>query len=73
MIVSHFPYGPTVFFSLHSVALRHDLPNASSSTVSEQYPHLIFEAFSSKLGKHLTFSIHYPRSVHFACALSYLT
>lgn len=51
MIVSHFPHGPTIFFSLHSVALRHDLPNANSSTVSEQYPHLIFEAFSSKLGK----------------------
>lgn len=50
LIVSHFPHGPTVYFSLHSVSLRHDLPNANSSTVSEQYPHLIFEAFSSKLG-----------------------
>ncbi|KIM22380.1 hypothetical protein M408DRAFT_290849 [Serendipita vermifera MAFF 305830] len=49
-IVSHFPHGPTVFFTLHNVALRHDLPSANSSTVSEQYPHLIFESFESKLG-----------------------
>jgi U3 small nucleolar ribonucleoprotein protein IMP4 len=50
MIVSHFPHGPTVYFTLHSVNLRHDLPSAHQSTVSEQYPHLIFENFSSKLG-----------------------
>ena len=50
MIVSHFPHGPTVYFTLHSVNLRHDLASAHQSTVSEQYPHLIFENFSSKLG-----------------------
>ncbi|KAI0921298.1 hypothetical protein AcW1_004682 [Taiwanofungus camphoratus] len=51
MIVSHFPHGPTVFFTLHSVILRHDIDSYKSSTVSEQYPHLIFENFSSKLGE----------------------
>ncbi|KAH7887841.1 Brix-domain-containing protein [Phlebopus sp. FC_14] len=50
MIVSHFPHGPTVYFTLHNVALRHDIGSYKSSTVSEQYPHLIFERFSSKLG-----------------------
>ncbi|KAL5488219.1 IMP4 [Sanghuangporus weigelae] len=51
MIVSHFPHGPTLFLSLHNVQLRHDIASYSESTVSEQYPHLIFENFSSKLGE----------------------
>ncbi|KAF8351552.1 anticodon-binding protein [Amanita rubescens] len=50
MIVSHFPHGPTVYFTLSNVLLRHDIGNYKDSTVSEQYPHLIFENFSSKLG-----------------------
>ncbi|GAC96357.1 hypothetical protein PHSY_003937 [Pseudozyma hubeiensis SY62] len=49
MVVSHFPHGPTLLFTLHNVVLRHEV-STSSSTVSEQYPHLIFENFSSKLG-----------------------
>jgi len=53
MIVSHFPHGPTVFFTLHNVNLRHDIASYKSSTVSEQYPHLIFENFSSKLGERI--------------------
>ncbi|OCH90717.1 Brix-domain-containing protein [Obba rivulosa] len=53
MIVSHFPHGPTVFFTLNNVALRHDIDSYKSSTVSEQYPHLIFENFSSKLGERI--------------------
>ncbi|KAJ7507696.1 Brix-domain-containing protein [Mycena galericulata] len=51
MIVSHFPHGPTVYFTLSNVSLRHDIGTYKSSTVSEQYPHLIFENFSSKLGE----------------------
>jgi len=51
MIVSHFPHGPTVYFTLNNVALRHDIGSYKSSTVSEQYPHLIFENFTSKLGE----------------------
>lgn len=50
MIVSHFPHGPTVHFTLHNIALRHDIGSYRSSTVSEQYPHLIFEQFTSNLG-----------------------
>ena len=49
--ISHLPHGPTASFSLHNVMLRHDLPNASRGTVSESYPHLIFENFSTRLGK----------------------
>ena len=51
LTISHLPHGPTASFSLHNVSLRHDLPNASKGTVSEQYPHLIFENFNSPLGK----------------------
>ncbi|SPO24798.1 probable IMP4 - component of the U3 small nucleolar ribonucleoprotein [Ustilago trichophora] len=50
MVVSHFPHGPTLLFTLHNVVLRHEVNAHSSSTVSEQYPHLIFENFNSKLG-----------------------
>ncbi|CAN9256699.1 unnamed protein product [Alternaria alternata] len=52
LTVSHFPLdGPTASFSLHNVVLRADIPNASRGTVSESYPHLIFEGFSTKLGQ----------------------
>jgi len=51
LIVSHFPHGPTVYFTLNNVALRHDISTYKNSTVSEQYPHLIFENFSSSLGE----------------------
>ncbi len=50
IIVSHFPYGPTAFFSLNNVVLRHDIPEAMDSKVSEAFPHLIFSNFSSRLG-----------------------
>ncbi|KAF8192486.1 anticodon-binding protein [Pholiota molesta] len=53
LIVSHFPHGPTVYFTLSNVALRHDISTYKNSTVSEQYPHLIFENFSSQLGERI--------------------
>ena len=48
MVVCHFPHGPTAYFSLHNVVLRHDIKDRG--TVSEAYPHLIFNKFTSKLG-----------------------
>jgi U3 small nucleolar ribonucleoprotein protein IMP4 len=59
MVVSHFPHGPTVLFTLHNVLLRHDVPSGSTSTVSEQYPHLIFDGFSSKLGSRIMSVLKY--------------
>lgn len=53
LIVSHFPYGPTVYFSLHNVVLRHDIRDKNQGTVSEAYPHLIFSNFSTKLGSRI--------------------
>ncbi|CCJ28728.1 unnamed protein product [Pneumocystis jirovecii] len=48
LIISHFPYGPTVSFTLHNVILRHDIPNIGN--VSESYPRLIMLNLTSKLG-----------------------
>ncbi|KAH8893293.1 brix domain-containing protein [Thozetella sp. PMI_491] len=48
--ISHFPHGPTLSCSLHNVILRHSIPNSIRGTVSESYPHLIFEGFKSTLG-----------------------
>ncbi|ODN78399.1 hypothetical protein L202_04038 [Cryptococcus amylolentus CBS 6039] len=53
MIVSHLPHGPTISMTLHNVTLRHDV-SSNSSTVSEQYPQLIFDGFSTKLGERVT-------------------
>ena len=44
------PHGPTASFSLHNVVLRADIPGSARGTVSESYPHLIFENFTTKLG-----------------------
>lgn len=51
LTISHLPHGPTASFSLHNVLLRHDIPNASRGTVSESYPHLIFDGFTTPLGQ----------------------
>jgi U3 small nucleolar ribonucleoprotein protein IMP4 len=51
MTISHFPHGPTISFSLHNVVLRHDIPGSVRGTVSESYPHLIFDGFSTRLGE----------------------
>ncbi|CDR40161.1 CYFA0S04e04896g1_1 [Cyberlindnera fabianii] len=49
LTISHFPHGPTAFFTLHNVVLRHDILNSGNQ--SEAHPHLIFNNFTSKLGK----------------------
>ncbi|CCD25561.1 snoRNA-binding rRNA-processing protein IMP4 NDAI_0F02430 [Naumovozyma dairenensis CBS 421] len=49
LTVSHFPHGPTAYFSLHNVVLRHDILNAGNQ--SEVNPHLIFDNFTTDLGK----------------------
>jgi U3 small nucleolar ribonucleoprotein protein IMP4 len=51
LIISHFPYGPTAYFSLSNVVLRHDLPEVMEKKVSEVYPHLIFSNFTTKLAE----------------------
>lgn len=50
MVVCHLPYGPTAYFSLQNVVMRHDVKEFTS-TMSEQFPHLIFNNFSTPLGQ----------------------
>lgn len=48
MTVCHLPYGPTATFTLSGAVMRHDIEDCG--TMSEAYPHLIFENFNSALG-----------------------
>lgn len=51
-IVSHLPFGPTAYFSLLNVVTRHDIKDRKAvGTMSEAYPHLIFNNFSTKVGE----------------------
>jgi U3 small nucleolar ribonucleoprotein protein IMP4 len=52
MIVSHLPYGPTAYFQLSNVVMRHDLPKPG--TMSEAHPHLILHGFSTPLGERIS-------------------
>ena len=49
LVVSHMPFGPTAYFGLHNVVMRHDIP--SVAPISEAYPHLIFENLTTKIGR----------------------
>ncbi len=51
LVISHFPYGPTVSFTLHNVSLRHDIPDVGN--VSEAYPNIIIDKMDSKLGERI--------------------
>lgn len=49
LVICHLPYGPTAYFTMSGVIMRHDIPDIG--TMSEQYPHLIFHNFKTKLGE----------------------
>lgn len=49
LIVCHMPYGPTAFFNLSGVVMRHDIPDIGK--MSEQKPHLVFHNFKTKLAE----------------------
>lgn len=51
LIICHFPFGPTAYFQLTNVVMRHDIQGLG--TMSEAYPHLIFNNMDSKLGKRI--------------------
>lgn len=51
MIVSHLPYGPTAHFNLSNVVMRHDIPGVDK--MSEEYPQIMFDRFSSDLALRL--------------------
>lgn len=47
LIVCHLPFGPTAFFNISDVVMRHDIPDIGP--MSEQKPHLIFSNFKSPI------------------------
>jgi len=49
MVVCHLPFGPTAYFGMSNVVMRHDLPE-KPPTVSEANPHLVFHGFTAKTG-----------------------
>lgn len=57
LVVCHLPHGPTASFSLSGVVMRHDIPDAG--TMSEAYPHLIFENFKTPLGERVQSILKY--------------
>ncbi|KAG8227416.1 hypothetical protein J437_LFUL000425 [Ladona fulva] len=57
LIVCHLPYGPTAYFNLSGVIMRHDIPEIGN--MSEQYPHLIFHNLTTKLGRRVTSILKY--------------
>eukprot|EP00761_Pharyngomonas_kirbyi_P013229 gb/GECH01013256.1/.p1 GENE.gb/GECH01013256.1/~~gb/GECH01013256.1/.p1 ORF type:complete len:313 (+),score=99.15 gb/GECH01013256.1/:1-939(+) len=48
MIISHLPYGPTAYFNLLNVVMRHDV--GATEPMSEAFPHLILHNLKTKLG-----------------------
>lgn len=48
LIICHFPFGPTAYFQLANVVMRHDIEGLSN--MPQAYPHLIFNNMDSKLG-----------------------
>ena len=48
LIICHLPYGPTAYFTISDLVMRHDIPDIG--TMSEQYPHLVFHNFKTNLG-----------------------
>ncbi|TNN85711.1 U3 small nucleolar ribonucleoprotein IMP4 [Liparis tanakae] len=57
MVVCHLPFGPTAYFTLYNVVMRHDVPDIG--TMSEAYPHLVFHNFSSRLGTRVSNILKY--------------
>ncbi|CAE7655270.1 imp4 [Symbiodinium sp. CCMP2456] len=49
MVVCHLPFGPTAYFGLSNVVLRHDLAEKPPA-MSEASPHLVFHGFTAKTG-----------------------
>jgi len=58
MIISHLPLGPTVYFGIKNTVLRHDLKE-KPDTMSEAYPHLVFQGFTTKLGDRISNVLKY--------------
>jgi len=57
LIICHLPHGPTAYFTMSDLVMRHDIPNIGN--MSEAYPHLIFHNFKSRLGERVMSILKY--------------
>eukprot|EP01098_Paradermamoeba_levis_P012314 TRINITY_DN5365_c0_g1_i2.p1 TRINITY_DN5365_c0_g1~~TRINITY_DN5365_c0_g1_i2.p1 ORF type:complete len:298 (-),score=82.79 TRINITY_DN5365_c0_g1_i2:213-1061(-) len=57
LVISHLPYGPTAYFGLTNCVMRHDIRPEDSAP--QEYPHLVFHNFSTKLGERVGKIIKY--------------
>jgi len=57
LIISHLPYGPTAYFTLVNVVMRHDIYGMDAMSIVN--PHLIFHNFNSELGKRVNVILKY--------------
>lgn len=57
LIVSHLPFGPTVFFGVSNCVMRHDVHDRDP--MSLVFPHLIFENFTTPLGERIMNSLRF--------------
>ena len=57
LIICHLPYGPTAYFTISDLVMRHDIPDMGN--MSEQYPHLIFHNLKTRLGSRVTNILKY--------------
>uniref|UniRef100_A0A7S0LAG2 Brix domain-containing protein n=1 Tax=Coccolithus braarudii TaxID=221442 RepID=A0A7S0LAG2_9EUKA len=49
LVVSHMPHGPTAYFGLVNVVMRHDIPGCAK--MSEQSPHLVLHNLTTRVGQ----------------------
>jgi U3 small nucleolar ribonucleoprotein protein IMP4 len=57
LIVCHLPFGPTAYFGLLNVVTRHDIKDRKAmGKMSEAYPHLILDNFTTKVLKYFALS-----------------
>ncbi|XP_010521395.1 PREDICTED: U3 small nucleolar ribonucleoprotein protein IMP4-like [Tarenaya hassleriana] len=55
LIVSHLPFGPTAYFGLLNVVTRHEIQDKKAiGNMPEQYPHLVFNNFTTKVGERVS-------------------
>jgi U3 small nucleolar ribonucleoprotein protein IMP4 len=52
LVISHLPQGPTAYFGLLNVVTRHDIKDRKAmGKMSEAYPHLVLDNFSTTIGE----------------------
>lgn len=69
MIVCHLPHGPTAYFNIDQVVMRHEVKDIGK--ISEEYPQLVFEGITSKLGERVSNLRSHTCSLHIIMDLNY--